>query len=190
MEKIVRDQIEVFDGNRKVIIPLAKPMGGKSRRVATPEIMIKIDNILKSSYKDFTDYCELLGHQESVSRETKEHATGGLFSSGMVEQSDVYVAIPTELSMPIILGKLYKGRNIETIKIVRLSNVGEERKMLQEMEFSDCRVDWLEQRLDMVVFKFRPKTRQDTVYQYDQTGKKTGQTHEIFRFDTGTCEGD
>jgi hypothetical protein len=59
---------------------------------------------------------------------------------------------------------------------------------LQEIEYTNCLIDSMEQQLDNIVISFRPETRQNTIFKYKQDGSKEGQAVSKFDYTTGAGE--
>lgn len=184
--------LEFYDSdNRNVKIYMIKDPVENTSASATPEWVVKMDDLLESKQKKFEKYSELLGYDLYVGRESKSGASGELNSAGVVQHSDVYIVFRVEISMPKILGKLYKGIKIDEILLKRLTHAGDTGQEKQIISFKTCRVDFVKQITnDLLIVKFRPIVRDDTVFKWDQdSNSSTGQTHELFNFSTNTAEG-
>ncbi len=77
------------------------------------------------------------------------------------------------------------GSNVGSVKIVRLANISDLKIPIQEVDYTNCKIDTIQQKLDEIIMSIRPKTRMNTVIQYAQDGSKLGQNVSFFDYVTG-----
>lgn len=166
-------------------IPLFSQAAGVHNLVSTPEWMIKIDELLGSTIQDYDQFAELYGWASEEARVTKGSTANNLFATSALLQSPVTIVLPVSEYAATLDLKMYSGSNIEEITIVRLGNVGEERQIMQQIKYSNCKIEGISQIGDMYVVSFRPLTRENTVNKYDQTGGNVGQAVSAVDYSTG-----
>ncbi len=169
-------------------IPTVDPKIAHKGSVTTPEWMISIDDLLSSTIEDYEQYCELLGWYAEQARITKGNTANQLFASATVQHSNIIVIVPNGTFGPTLENKMNTGSNLSEVTISRLANMGEMKVLLQEIKFTNCKIETIQQQLDKLVLTLRPETRENTVYQYDQSGQKEGQT--VSKFDYTTSKSD
>ena len=168
-------------GDRDVSIPVVDPNIKHTGSIASPEWMIKIDDLLTSTIDGFEGYCELYGWFAEQARLTKGNTVGQLFSTSAVQHSNILVVVPNGMYLPLLETKMNSGSNISMVRIVRLSNITDYLLPVQEIEYQNCKVDSIQQKLDEIILSIRPETRTNIVTQYGQDGGKLGQN--VSRFD-------
>lgn len=169
-------------------VPIVNPAIDHSGRVATPEWMIAIDDLLSSTVEGFDKACELLGWYAEAGRITTGNTANQLFTTATVQHSNVVIVIPNGIFGPTIEVKMNTGANLALIKISRIANITDQRVPLQEIEYTNCKIETIQQQLDRLVVTFRPETRQNTVYKYKQDGSKEGQA--VSKYDYTTAKGE
>jgi len=174
--------------DRSTSIPTVNPNIRHTNNVSVPEWMIKIDDLLSSTITNLEAYSELLGWHAEQARLTKGRVGGQLFSTAAVQHSNVLIVMPAGIYIPTLETKMNTGANIGLIKIVRLANIGNLKVSLQEIEFTNCKIDSMEQQLDEIIISFRPAARKNTIIQYKQDGSKKGQAVSKFDYTTGAGE--
>lgn len=156
-------------------IPMVAPSINIQGKVNTPEWMISIDEDLASTIEGYEQCCELFGWYADESRLTNSSTANDLYSSATVQHSNVVVLIPNGVFSPILEQKMAKGVNISSVKITRLGNIEDMKKELQTVEYTECKIEALQQQFDRLIVSIRPETKCNTVYSYDQTGRLNGQ---------------
>lgn len=174
--------------NRGTLIPAVDPNIKHTNNVSTPEWMIQIDDLLSSTIENFEGFADLLGWHAEQARLTKGRTANQLFSTAAVQHSNVLIVLPAGIYIPTLETKMNSGANIALIKIVRLANIGDLKVSLQEIEYTNCKIDSMEQHLDEIVISFRPETRQNTIFKYKQDGTKEGQAVSKYDYTTGAGE--
>lgn len=169
-------------------VPTVSPSIQHDGRVSTPEWMIAIDDLLSSSVDGFDTASELLGWYAEAGRITAGNTANQLFTTATVQHSNVVIIIPNGIFGPTLEVKMNTGANIALIKISRIANITDQKVPLQEIEFANCKIETIQQQLDKLYITFRPETKQNTVYQYDQTGAKKGQA--VSKYDYTTAKGE
>lgn len=172
-------------GGDLISIPMIDPKLRLPNQVTTPEWMIAIDDLLISTIKGYETYSELFGWHAESSRETKGNVSGDLVSNAAVKQSDVIIVIPMGIYMPTMDNMMQTGKVLELVSIVRLANIADLKIPVQTIEFANCQICKIQQRLETAVITIRPVKRTNTVYQYGQDGLKTGQTVSEFDYTKG-----
>lgn len=174
--------------DRSTTITRVDPSIRHTNNVSTPEWMIKIDDLLSSTIEKFEGFADLYGWHAEQARLTKGSPASQLYSTAAVQHSNVLIVLPAGIYIPTLETKMNTGANIALIKIVRLANVGDLKVSLQEIEYTNCKIDSMEQQLDEVIISFRPEARQNTIIKYAQDGSKKGQAVSKFDYSKGTGE--
>lgn len=172
-------------GGDKVSIPLIDPKLRQENQITTPEWMVSIGDLLTSTIKSYENYTELFGWHSEHSRETRGNVSGDLVSNAAVKQSDVIIIIPMGIYIPTLDNMMTNGKVLEFVTIVRLANNEDKKVPIQTIEFADCQLCKIEQRLADAVITFRPVKRTNTITQYGQNGLKLGQTVSEFDYSKG-----
>ena len=174
--------------DRSSSVRMVDPSIRHTNNVSTPEWMIKIDDLLSSTIEKFEGFADLYGWHAEQARLTKGRLANQLFSTAAVQHSNVLIVLPLGIYIPMLETKMNSGGNIALIKIVRLANVGDLKVSLQEVEYTNCKIDSMEQQLDEVIISFRPEARQNTIIKYAQDGSKKGQAVSKFDYTKGVGE--
>lgn len=145
------------------------------RGVKSPEWMLKIDDLLSSSVKDYTDHCELFGWYGESSRLTTSDVSGSLFTSATLKHTDLVLIVPNGAHGAQLESKMNLGIPLKTVQIVRLGNIKQVKVKLQLIEFGTCRVQSFQQQLDRIVLFLSISSKTNTVFVYDQDGSNKGQ---------------
>lgn len=187
--KTSNDQYTAINlANRSTSIPMVDPNIRHTGRVTTPEWMIQIDDLLSSTIENFEDYGELYGWYAEQARLTQGNTGSQLITTAAAQHSNVLIVLPAGIFIPTLETKMNTGANIALIKIVRLANVGDLKVSLQEIEFTNCKIETMQQQLDEIIISFRPESRQNTIIKYKQDGSKEGQAVSKFDYTTSTGE--
>lgn len=174
-----------LSGDKNVSIPVVDPRIKHTNNVATPEWMISIDHILSSNVEGYENFTELYGWFAEQARMTKGTTASQLFSTSAVQHSNILIVIPNGLYLPLLETIMNSGGNLSDVKIVRLANITDLKVPIQEVEYTNCKVESIQQHLDEIVLSLRPETRTNTVIQYAQDGSKLGQNVSFFDYVTG-----
>jgi type VI protein secretion system component Hcp len=153
-------------------VPIIRPSG-----TATPEFMVKMDDILSSSSSyGGGKFAELLWFHSVEERVTAGHAGGDLRGTSTVVHSLVVLHMASDYWTPVLRQKMRNGDNIKEIDIVRLMNLGDgsENKEHQKTTFTDSKIDRVEEFPDRIIVSIRVKTRKDEVVKVDQDSKPKG----------------
>ena len=157
--------------------------------VKTAEWMLKIDDILSSTVSEYEDYAECFGWFAEQSRVTSGSTSNQLITSSTVQHSNVIVMIPTGIYDPVLEKNMNSGVNMQEMTIVRLAHVGEERKPLQTLKFTNVKMETKRQEHDFLILSFRIETRENTNFQYDQDGTPKGQSVTFFDYTKNSSDG-
>lgn len=157
-------------------------------KVSTPEWMIQMDDILKSSVDGLEDHCELFGFGCESGRATTGTSGNELFTSAAIKHSDVSIIIPNGSYGPVLENKMNTGATLVLIKIIRLAHLTDMKKSLQEIEFGNCKIQNIRQELDRLIVTFRIETRKNTNFEYDQAGESKGQNVTNIDYTKNTVE--
>ncbi len=171
-----------------ITIPTVDPNIGHQNRISTPTWMILIDDLMSSSIENFEDHAELYGWYAEQARITEGSGANNLFSTSAVQHSNVVVVIPNNIYGPTLEFKMNSGANIAKIHIVRLGNYGDLKLSMQEITYTNCRIESMQQELDRLILTFRPETRENKVIKYKQDGTKEGQAVTKYDYTTGAGE--
>lgn len=176
---------ELLIGGDKVSVPMMDPTLRQAGQVTTPEWMVSIDELFESDIKDFETFVELYGWHAEASRETNGNVSGDLVSSASVKQSDVIIIVPMGVYMPLLDDVMQTGKVLGVVTIVRIGSINTTKKEIQRIEFRNCQVTRIEQRLEDAVVTFRPVMRTNIVYRYNNEGLSEGQTVSEFDYSKG-----
>jgi hypothetical protein len=165
-------------------VPLDQGIPKYRNVTATPQYMVKIDDMTFSTLEDYTDYveCYHLGFQ--VSRLTNPNVSDQLFTSSRVVLEDPVFVIPNGNHAPILLQKLIRGDVIEEMRVKRLANMGDMNITVEEYVFQSSFLQRFEPKGDTIEVYIRAGTFEIVIYSYDQSAQKTGNT--IVKFDART----
>ncbi|AIK95579.1 hypothetical protein [Candidatus Odyssella acanthamoebae] len=172
-------------GDQNVSIPVVDPRIKHLNSVTTPEWMISIDKLLSSNIEGYETFTELYGWFAEQARLTKGSTASQLFSTSAVQHSNILIVIPNGLYLPMLETIMNTGSNLSAIKIVRLANITDLKIPIQEVDYTNCKVESIQQKLDEIILSIRPETRMNTVIQYAQDGSKLGQNVSFFDYVTG-----
>jgi hypothetical protein len=176
------------NGDRDSQIPVVDPKLSYTDPVATPEWMISIDRLLSSTIDGYETFAELHGWFAEQARLTKGNTASQLLSTATVQHSNVMIVIPMGIYLPLLETAMTSGTNLSSIKIVRLANITDLKVPLQEVEYTDSKIESIQQQLDEIILSIRPETRLNTIIQYGQDGRKEGQNVSFFDYVTGKSE--
>ena len=165
-------------------VPIIRPSG-----TATPEFMVKMDDLLLSTiaYKD-GKWAELLWFHSVEERVTAGHSGGDLRGTSTVVHSLVVLHLLADNWTPVLRQKMRSGDNIKEIAIVRLMNLGDMNlnKETQKIKFTDCKIDRIEEFPDRIIVSVRVKTRRDVARQVGQDSENMG--HKASDWDYSTAK--
>lgn len=172
-------------GDQNISIPVVDPRIKHTNSVTTPEWMISIDKFLTSNVEGYEGFTELFGWFAEQARLTKGSTATQLFSTSAVQHSNIMIVIPNGMYLPLLETVMNSGSNIGAVKIVRLANISDLKIPIQEVDYTNCKIDSIQQKLDEIIMSIRPETRMNTVIQYAQDGSKLGQNVSFFDYVTG-----
>lgn len=143
--------------------------------VKSPEWMIKIEDLVSSEVDDFNDHCELFGWYGESSRLTTGDISNTMNSSATLRHSDLVLFIPNGGHGAQLETKMNLGTPLAQVKIVRLGNVKAAKVKMQEIEFTTCRIQSIQQQLDRLYVFLSVGTKTNTVYVFGADGSQKGQ---------------
>ena len=155
--------------------------------VKSPEWMVKIDDLMSSTIGGFEAYGELYSWGASHARISKGETGNNFLSTSAMVHSAVELTLVNNVYAATLDIKMATGANIGEITIVRLTNVGDLKKTAQQVKFTNCKVEKIDHVGDYITLSFRPETRENTIYQYDQTGANKGQAVSLIDYTTGSA---
>lgn len=165
-------------------VPIIRPSG-----TASPEFMVKMDDILSStiSYKD-GKWAELLWFHSVEERITAGHSGGDLKGTSTIVHSLLVLHLLADNWTPVLRQKMRSGDNIKEIDIVRLMNLGGDNinKETQKTKFTDSKIDRIEEFPDRIIVSVRVKTRRDVVREVGQDSEDKG--HKASDWDYATAK--
>lgn len=174
-------------------IPEVNPQIRYDNAVRSPEWMVAIagTTTAASTITGYIDYTELFGWTADSARETRGFTGNQLYTSGALQHSDVMIEIPNGGFSPTLEINMNNGVQIATITLVRLAHIDQASTTgnivpLQEIVFTNCLIQALQQRLDRLIVTFRFSKRQNTVYQYGQNGVLVGRTASVTDYSLNT----
>lgn len=168
--------------NKSLSIPVVDPRIKHTNNVSTPEWMILMDTYLSSTIKKYELFAELYGWHAEQAHLTKGRTANQLFSTATVQHSNVLVVLPAGIYIPTLEAKMNSGANILGVVIVRLGNMGDMNVKLQTIAYTNCKIDSIQQQLDEVIISFRPESKLNTIYKYNQKGRLEGQSVSFFDY--------
>lgn len=154
----------------------------------THSYMVKIDGYMSSTTAGYEEYAVLHEFHLRASRETNPNAAQAKKDSGRVVFYNPILVIPNEKFVSDLVTCMLKGKDIQSIEIVRLSNAGDElNKKTEEYKFENCEVqDWLlDSATDNCRIIFRTTTFEIIDTNIDQQGGTTGNANVKYDLKTG-----
>jgi hypothetical protein len=151
------------------------PVTDEDIGVKSPEWMVSMDKLMCSTVEGFDDYVELFGWYGESSRFTSPDASGPLFTSSTLRHTDLILIIPYGGYCAQIESNMNLGQPINSLKIVRLGNISQAKVKLQELEYTNCKIQTCQQQLDRMIIHVQIATKTNTVFVYGQDGTSQGQ---------------
>ena len=165
--------------------------------MSVPEWMIKIGDVFSTGTiaagDGYTDHTELLEWKARSSRETRGLTANQMLSSSTMKHSIVEVRIPIGDYLPVLETKMHTGEVIDSISLVRLSNIGDSLMMteIQNITFNQCQIVFFEQSGDVLILAFRFNDKTNAFTGYNQDGTPIGDTvSNSVNFTTGEASDD
>ncbi len=153
--------------------------------VRTPDNLVDLDGLFKSTVKGFEGYGILFKIEEETSRQVSGDASGSLDSRAEVRASSIKLWVKEGVNDPVIELNMNKGTPFKKMTVVRLINANGENQVKatqtyenimimkykphQEIPYRGSNVDGL----TCLELRFSKKTNQ--VAEFDQKGTKKGQ---------------
>lgn len=156
--------------------------------VRSPEWMIKIDDLLKSSVDSFEDHAQLFSWKGYSKRKTTGDFGNLLFTSATLAHSMVEIEIANGSFAPALETKMNKGEHLELMTLVRLGNAKDLKVKLQTIAFGNCRIGSFEQSADRLFLELYVTTKENTVFEFGQDGVAVGQTVSKVDYSKNTAE--
>lgn len=156
--------------------------------VRSPEWMIKIDDLLKSSVDQFEDHAQLFSWRGLSKRRTTGDFGNLLFTSATLAHSLVAVELSNGSYATSLETKMNKGEHLETVTIVRLGNAKDLKVKLQTVVFGNCRIGSFEQVADRLFLELYVTTKENTIFEFGQDGAAVGQTVSKVDYSKNTAE--
>jgi len=153
--------------------------------IATPEYVVKIDDLVSSTVENYEEYVQLMHFGYEISRQTNPNVADQLYTSARVSLEDPVLIIPNGAFAPILIQKLIRGDLIQEIRIKRLANIAEMNVTVQELVFTENFFQRVVPTYDTIRLSLRAETYENIIYSYDQMGQKTGTTSVKFNARTG-----
>ena len=159
-------------GNVVLSKPLLRQYG--SPTVKSPEWVVEIPDVTKSTIEGFETYAELFDWHAEYSRHTLGHPGNEMFTSAAIEHTEVSLLIPAGTYTALIRQKLNNGAVIATVTIKRLGNMTDLKKPLQTLTYSNCIFTRASQSGDYFAVAFRfVKVHEENV-EISQTDESAG----------------
>ena len=170
--------------------PTADPLqhGGPHSGVRTPEWMLNIGDLLKSSVDGFEDHAQLFTWKGASKRKTTGDLANLLFTSATLGHSLLELEIPNGSYAPVLETKMNTGEHLELVTIVRLGNAKALKVKLQTIAYGNCRIGSFEQTADRLFLELYVTTRENTVFEFGQDGVSVGQTVSKVDYSKNTAE--
>jgi hypothetical protein len=167
--------ITEIPGRSRIKIATTDVESSDDRSVKSPEWMIKIEDLVSSEVDGFDDHCQLFGWYGESSRLTTGDISNTLNSSATLKHSDLVLLIPNGGHGAQLETKMNLGTPLTEVKIVRLGNIKAAKVKMQEIEFSTCRIQSIQQQLDRLLVFLSVGTKTNTVYVFGPDGSQKGQ---------------
>jgi hypothetical protein len=142
--------------------------------IQSPEWMINIANLTKSNIDGYKNYTEVFGWHGEASRISTSNASGSFTSPGTLKHSELIVLIPYDGYAAEIENYMNKGQIVDKVTIVRVGFINQSKVKLQEVVYTLCRLQRLEQQLDRLLVALSVTTKKNTIYVYNQAGMLQG----------------
>jgi hypothetical protein len=148
----------------------------------SPEWMISIDKVCKSTVDSFEEYINLFGWISESSRFISGDLAGSLFTSGGIRNSNLVFMIPNGEHGPKIEQQLYEGKLVKNLTIVRLGWTEGVKQVLQKITFSNVRFVGFQQNIQYLVVFAQITSKENDIQVFKQEdGKAAG--HKISSVD-------
>jgi hypothetical protein len=151
----------------------------------SPEWMVSMDNLCKSTVESYLEYTILLGWFCESSRYINGDLAGNLFTSGAIKSSDLVIVIPNGEHGPKIEQRLYSGKVIQKLVIVRLGWTEGKNEKLQQITFGEVRIIGYQQNVQYLVIYSQITSKENDIQIFKQ---KDGATsgHKVSSVDYST----
>lgn len=174
-------------------LPEVDPQIRYDNAIRSPDWMVAIAGATTgaSTVSGYVDYTELLGWKGDIGRETRGFTGNQLYTSGALQAFNVEIEIPFGGFAPTLEISMNNGVQFATITIVKLAHIDQASTTsnivpLQEVIYSNCLIQSIQQNMERLGVIFRFTKRQNTVYQYGQNGVLIGQTASVTDYSLNT----
>ncbi|MDR2464542.1 MAG: hypothetical protein LBD36_02980 [Holosporales bacterium] len=134
----------------------------------SPESMVKIDDLCKSTVEDYCEYTILFGWFCESSRYINGDLAGDFFTSGAVKSSDLVIVLPNGEHGPKIEQRLYSGKVLEEVIVVRLGWTEGKNEKLQQITFGGVRVVGYQQNVLYIVIYLQITRKENDIQMFKQ----------------------
>ena len=151
---------------------------------ATPQYMVKMDDLVASTVENFTSAIQLFHFDFEVSRFTNPNTAHQQYSSSRVQFENPVLVIPNGVHTPNILNRLISGILVDEIKISRLQNIKEVNQEAEVITFKKCYYQNVTPKYDALIITFRFVEYSHQTKSYGQDGTEKG--NNVVTYDMGT----
>ena len=168
--------------------PLLIDIREYDRETRTPSLVLKVDNVIKSTLTSFKDHAPLVYHWFARAKETTRDSTSGLKASASDKLSDIVVVVLNDPYLSSIETNLQLGREFKEVSIKLLHWSGESKpKIIWEALFGIVRVVYFVPGSIYTAVVFRANEYLHTRYKFEQTdGSLAGQAPVSFNYATNS----
>ena len=152
---------------------------------ATPQYMVKMDDLVKSCVQKFEGAIQLYHFDFEVSRFTNPNTAHQQYSSGRVQFDNPLLIIPNGIHTPNIMNRLITGILIKEIKISRLQNIDETNVEAEAITFTNCYYQNVTPKYDSLIITFRFVEYMHLTTYYEQDGTAKGNNVVSYNMSTG-----
>lgn len=160
----------VTQGRLKYKIPTTLHPGDDGCTTAsyTPEWMVSIDNICKSTIENYIEYITLHGWHCGSSHYVNGNLAGAFYPDIGNHSSTLVIIIPNGQHGPKIEQLLYSGKVIKQVTIVRLGWTEGRNEKLQQITFGDVRIIGYQQNVQYLVIYSQITSKENDIQIFKQ----------------------
>lgn len=152
---------------------------------ATPQYMVKMDDLVKSTVQKYEEFIQLYHFNFEVSRFTNPNTAHQQYSSSRVQFENPLLVIPNGIHTPNIMNRLISGILVQEIKISRLQNIGDTNVEAEAITFKKCYYQNVTPKYDSLIITFRFIEYMHLTTYYEQDGTSKGNNVVGYNMSTG-----
>lgn len=145
-------------------------------------------NTTKTSTKKINlyDFTELLGWQQQSNQYTMGNISGNQLTSGAIQESDVVALLHLGEHGPCLEQRLYNGKHLHHVIILRLGIIEDEIVVLNAIEFQTVRIRRFQMNMAYIAVHLQISTRLNDIQEFDQAGVTKGHKVMFWNFRTAS----